>query len=153
MIVRSHKVSDFSSIANAGANDSRLSADARASLWHLLCKPDGWEVNTKYLMAEFSLGRDSIRRALRELQDAYYLRRARYHANGRWHWLSEVYEVPRIPPSDPAAEPPPDLFDDADVIEWADERFEFSQLKTQTRKRPAALKGRFDSPYVSHRSR
>lgn len=69
-------------VSNQFVRDVRLSFHARGvGLW-LLSHVDGWECTTERIAQEAGVGRDQIRRALRELEKACYLRRTRERLTG-----------------------------------------------------------------------
>lgn len=75
--------------------DARLSWAARGLLWYLLAKPDNWQVMFGDLLRAGDAGRDRLRGLLRELETVGYLGRVRTHnAQGRWQWVSTIYENP-----------------------------------------------------------
>jgi len=63
-------------------NDRSLSLRALGLLLWLLDKPDGWRVNSTEIARQHKEGRDAIRSALRELEDAGYLTRHKYRGEG-----------------------------------------------------------------------
>lgn len=85
-------------------NDPTLSFRARGILAWLLDKPDDWRWNSTTLTREATEGREAIRTALRELETAGYLRRAKRSVEGG-HWITEtwVYERPEDADAENAA--------------------------------------------------
>lgn len=90
-------------ISRALIDDVRLQFDTRAIASWLIAKPDGWEVRLvalPYLLQQRAgprerMGRDRVRRMLRELEDAGYLTRARSKKrDGRWAWRVELSDNP-----------------------------------------------------------
>jgi hypothetical protein len=73
-------------------NDARLGFDTRGFAAWLLARPEGWEIRAgalPHLLKSGSghVGRDRVRRFLRELERAAYLTRTRRReADGRWIW-------------------------------------------------------------------
>lgn len=67
----------FTSIRNAFLRDASLSFHARGLGAWLLSHVEGWECNTVSIAKQAGVGRDQVRRALRELEAARYLRRTR----------------------------------------------------------------------------
>jgi len=55
------------------AQDARLTFEARGVLAYLLSKPDDWRIDEGDLMREGGVGRDKVRRILRELKQTGYL--------------------------------------------------------------------------------
>ena len=79
-------------------NDDRLQFDTRAIACWLLSRSEGWQIRLCALPRVLQrcagpgerLGRDRIRRCLRELDSAGYLTRARSRtSSGRWMWRVE----------------------------------------------------------------
>jgi hypothetical protein len=96
-IIRVHKSANFSVLNNQGLRDARLSFGARGILAYLLTKPDDWTVLSKDLVAESPHGRDAILKMLQELEACGYLKRERTRgADGRYGWLTEVFETPEL---------------------------------------------------------
>jgi hypothetical protein len=99
-------------ISRALIDDSRLQFDTRAIANWLIAKPDGWQIRVgalPYLLQQRAgpgerMGRDRVRRMLRELEHAGYLRRARSKkSNGRWVWRIEFSDTPEPAQRDTAA--------------------------------------------------
>jgi hypothetical protein len=89
-------------ISRALINDSRLQFDTRAIANWLIAKPDGWQIRIgalPYLLQQRAgpgerMGRDRVRRMLRELESAGYLTRARSKKpDGRWAWRIELKDT------------------------------------------------------------
>ena len=90
-------------IPRALIDDARLQFDTRAVANWLIAKPDGWQIRLvalPYLLQQRAgpgerMGRDRVRRMLRELENAGYLTRARSKkADGRWAWRVELSDAP-----------------------------------------------------------
>lgn len=82
-------------VARTLFENEALSLEARGLMGYLLCKPDNWQVRMGDLQRTAGVGRDQLRRILRELKDAGYLHRDRSHgADGRWEWVSTIHETP-----------------------------------------------------------
>jgi hypothetical protein len=84
-------------------DDSRLQFDTRAVANWLIARPYGWQIRVgalPYLLQQRAgpgerMGRDRVRRILRELERAGYLSRARSKKpDGRWLWHIEFSETP-----------------------------------------------------------
>lgn len=86
----------FTMVSNGFVRDVRLSFHARGvGLW-LLSHTEGWECSTERIAQEAGVGRDQIRRALRELEAARYLRRVRERSpQGKLGAM--LYEVQCVP--------------------------------------------------------
>lgn len=95
-------------IANAAVRDDRLSWRARGLLAHLLSYPDGWKTNIDTLVAIAenaggnAEGRDAMRAAMQELEDAGYVTRTRYRDRGRWAVDTEVIDRRSAVPEKPS---------------------------------------------------
>jgi DNA-binding Lrp family transcriptional regulator len=72
----------FTMISNGFVRDARLSFAARGLGGYLLSHVEGWETNTWTIARANGIGRDQVRRLLRELEDAGYLRRERVRGEG-----------------------------------------------------------------------
>ena len=84
-------------------NDCRLQFDTRGFAQWLIAKPPGWEIRVgvlPHLLKDHAgpgerVGRDKLRRYLRELEMAGYLTRTRARRpDGRWVWHIEVSDRP-----------------------------------------------------------
>jgi hypothetical protein len=76
-------------VSNTALTDKRLSLRARGLLVICLSKPDGWDFSCDRLAEECREGRDAVRAAMRELESAEYVLRARKQ-DGTGHWRTEV---------------------------------------------------------------
>lgn len=65
----------FTQIPNAWLRDERLSLRAKGLLGQLLSHSEGWSVSIRSLAEKNNCGRDAIRSAVRELEEAGYLGR------------------------------------------------------------------------------
>lgn len=83
---------NWEAIPTSLINDARLGLDTRAFAAWLLARPAGWQIRASalpHLLKSRSrhVGRDRVRRFLRELERAGYLTRTRRRAaDGRWIW-------------------------------------------------------------------
>jgi len=86
-------------------NDSRLQFDTRAVANWLMARPRGWQIRIgvlPYLLQQRAgpgerMGRDRVRRILRELERAGYLKRTRFKLpNGRWFWRVDFHGEPNL---------------------------------------------------------
>lgn len=94
-IIRVKHKSGYTAIPSTTLRDFRLSLDALGLLVRLLSRPDDWQVQFGPLQRESRVGRDLLRRILRELQDLGYLKRKKTRDHrGRWVWESVVYDEP-----------------------------------------------------------
>lgn len=88
---------DFLVIRNEVVRDERLSFLARGLLISILSRPNNWRVSAERLAAQTNNteGIKSIRRALREMEQAGYLnrRRMRDRETGQFTWEQVFYDV------------------------------------------------------------
>src|SRR5690349_18755014 len=86
-------------ISRALAEDETLSLEARGLMLYLLAKPPDWQIMMGDLQRAARCGRDQTRRILHECEAAGYIVREQTNnpANGRWQWVSMVYETPQSP--------------------------------------------------------
>jgi hypothetical protein len=96
-IIRTPRVQrDFTIISNSVCLDDRLTMRALGVLVRLLSRPDNWRTNSAGLAEEFNCGRDAVRGALQELQDAGYLRMEKARdESGRWASAWLVFDEPQ----------------------------------------------------------
>jgi hypothetical protein len=83
------------SIPHALANDTSISVAARGLALVLACRHAGRSIRISGLHKTVGCGRDSLRRLLKELQEArYLLRESRRDEAGRWKWRNRFSPVP-----------------------------------------------------------
>lgn len=75
MIIRSEKKGNYTILPNALLLDDTISDKARGLLVRLLSRPDNWNVNVGHLVKTGKAGHVAVRSALKELEDAGYIRR------------------------------------------------------------------------------
>ncbi len=95
-IFRVAKTGNYTILLNETLRDANLSLGSVGLLARLLTRPQDWQVHFEALRRENGLGRDKLRRLLRELEKAGYLVRRRIHRDdGRFIWVSEIHEKPQ----------------------------------------------------------
>lgn len=96
-IVRLPKVEKYFVAANAVFSDDQLSWEARGLMGYLLSKPDDWQVRLFDLVRRGPAGEHKIRRMLRELEAAGYMRRKRIRrVDGTFGWAVHIFEDPSL---------------------------------------------------------
>jgi hypothetical protein len=79
------------------ARNRRISRRALGFLVEILSYPSGWHITVDTLAAQGCEGRDAIRKALRELEDAGYLIHLKYRgARGQWLTASFAGNTPEV---------------------------------------------------------
>lgn len=83
----------YTILDNNTIRDQALSYRARGLLMYLLSMPDNWRTSTERLQGFGTEGRDAIRKAIRELEAAGYMRLAKQQdERGRWHSHWTVFD-------------------------------------------------------------
>ena len=109
----SKKTAPYVQLEITALNDARLSFRAKGLHTYLMSKPNNWRVYIKQLAKESPKeGREAIAGALKELEDAGYIRRKRLrNTQGRMEgWDTKIYETPELAQDDTAFDqeiPPP----------------------------------------------
>ncbi len=95
----------FTTVDRAALNDAALSFRARGVLVWLLDKPDDWRTTADVIAQAGKEGRDAIRAALTELEQASYLSRKKWRdSTGVWKSEWVVYEQPQTVGTKPGRE-------------------------------------------------
>lgn len=99
------KLKDFTIIRNSIFKDYTLSAKAVGVACKLLSLPPTWDYSVKGLVTLFADGEASIRNALKELEDAGYLRREQDREGGKFG--KSIYVITdMLKPEKPCVEKP-----------------------------------------------
>jgi len=98
MIIRVVKRdSPYVQIDKTALEDPGLSFRAKGLHAYLMSRPDNWIPNPLQLATVSREGRDAVKAALRELQEAgYYERRREQKEDGTFCWVGNVYEVSKV---------------------------------------------------------
>ncbi|KFK48328.1 hypothetical protein JS86_25325, partial [Vibrio vulnificus] len=67
-VIRRAQGQEFTVLPNSTIRESRLSIDALGLLVKLISRPPNWEVRPHQLQNECGIGRDRLRRLLKELE-------------------------------------------------------------------------------------
>lgn len=87
----------FTVVRNEAARDKTISFRARGLLVWMLSHESGRLITAAAMIDAGPDGRDSVRAALRELEQADYIRRIRYRgAQGLWHHEMTVTDMPTV---------------------------------------------------------
>lgn len=92
--IRVSKRHRFTTVDRRTINDERLSLRARGLIVWLLDKPNDWTINSRAIAERTTEGRDAIRAALRELEEAGYVERLTLRDRlGRFSQEVVIHEV------------------------------------------------------------
>ena len=95
-IVRVEKNKDYTIINNTSLYDDRLSWKAKAIHAFMLSKPDDWTFYSEEMAQWAKDGLDSFTTGLNELKKYGYVKKEKRRGqNGRFEWVTIVYEVPQ----------------------------------------------------------
>lgn len=92
MIFRTHKKTDYTIICNHVFRNSSLSWKAKGLLAEMLSMPDNWVFSAYELIGRAKDGRDSLYSAIKELDDAGYIKRKRA-TNEKGQFIGYDYDV------------------------------------------------------------
>lgn len=99
--IRVAKRPRYTSVDRRSINDGGLSFRARGVLVWLLDKPDDWRADATSISNGGREGRDAVRAALRELEEAGYLVRRKFRDDGgAWRTEHTLYEHPSLADQD-----------------------------------------------------
>jgi hypothetical protein len=107
MIIRERRPNRYVVIPNEAVQNHALSFKARGVLAYLLSQPDHWTISGAALAKMAAQdGREAIRTALLELEQAGYLvrRRVQNPATGHWGWHQVLHDQPVRNPVDEAVD-------------------------------------------------
>ncbi len=101
MTIRVEHRKQFTVVDSRTINDEALSLRATGLLVWLLDKPDGWRINSIEISKRCKEGRDAVRAAIAELEEAGYITREKYRGpDGRWVNEAVVRERPIVETED-----------------------------------------------------
>lgn len=98
-VIRVQKSKDYTVMANYHFKDRTLSLKAKGLMSLMLSLPDDWDYTVAGLVTLCRDGRDSIRSALKELEEAGYLKRER-NRNGKGQVAEAIYTLSEKPVSE-----------------------------------------------------
>lgn len=106
-IIRVEKNQDYTVINNTSLYDERLSWKAKAIHVFMLSKPDNWTFYNEEMVKWAKDGLDSFSSGLKELKKFGYVKKEqRRGQNGKFEWVTVVYEVPQESAEQSPSEPP-----------------------------------------------
>ena len=108
-VFRVERTSDYTVMSNYHLRDKRLSLKAKGLLSQMLSLPEDWDYTLAGLCYINRESKDAIRTAIRELEQAGYIRRRQTTDSGGKFAGNEytIYERPQEPPSgEPSSEKP-----------------------------------------------
>lgn len=108
-VFRVERTSDYTVMSNYHLRDKRLSLKAKGLLSQMLSLPEDWDYTLAGLCYINRESKDAIRTAIRELEEAGYIRRRQTIDSGGKFAGNEytIYERPQEPPSgEPSSEKP-----------------------------------------------
>lgn len=94
----------WSAIPNALIEARDVSWRAKGVWSYMYSRPDGWEIREADMIVRSTDGRDSVRSAIRELEDKGYLTKTHDRSNGRFTHITYELHVPS--PDSPSPENP-----------------------------------------------
>ena len=133
-VFRVERTSDYTVMSNYHLRDKRLSLKAKGLLSQMLSLPEDWDYTLTGLCYINRESKDAIRTAIRELEEAGYIRRRQTIDSGGKFAGNEytIYERPQEPPSD---EPSPEKPSSGNPTTGIPIRFFSGNRRTSRRKR------------------
>lgn len=94
-VFRVKKTKNYTVMSNKHLRDKHLSLKAKGLLSQILSLPDDWDYSIEGLAKLNDVGRDAIRSAIRELENAGYIeRRKKKDEHGQFFVEYIIYEIP-----------------------------------------------------------
>lgn len=94
-VLRVRKTENFVILHKGALEDPNLSFKAKGLWAYCLSRPDDWVFHVKHLSTVSQDGEDAVYSAIKELQEAGYIRKIQTQANGRFQKVDyEIYEIP-----------------------------------------------------------
>ena len=95
-VIRVHHNKNYTCMSNHHFQDKSLSLKAKGLLSLMLSLPDTWDYSIAGLASLSSDGETSVRTAIKELEEHYYLNRTPVRENGRIvDWEYDIFEKPQ----------------------------------------------------------
>lgn len=88
----------FIMLTNEAGQDTQLSLQARGIIYYVLSLPADTHLTAKLIEDNAPNGRESVRGALRELEQRGYFQRTRTNVHGRWVWEQTISDAPFAKP-------------------------------------------------------
>ena len=96
-VIRVNKAQNYTVMANYHLREKKMSLKAKGLLSQMLALPDGWNYSIEGLTTLAKDGRESISKALKELEQFGYLERVTIRDKGKIiDWIYNIYEKPQV---------------------------------------------------------
>lgn len=96
-VLRVRKTENFVIIHKGALEDPKLSFKAKGLWTYCLSRPDDWVFHVKHLATVSQDGEDAVYSAIKELEEAGYVKKIQHHINGRFQKVDyEIFEIPQI---------------------------------------------------------
>ncbi len=95
-VFRTPKRENFTIMSNVHLRDAKLSLKAKGLLSYMLSNPDNWDYSLRGLASQNRDGIDSVRSAIKELEERHYLKRVKVR-DAKGHIIDYDYQVFEVP--------------------------------------------------------
>lgn len=86
---------NYTVMSNYHLQDKNLSLKAKGLLSYMLSLPSDWDYSVNGLVAKLKENKTAVQSALKELEDAYYLKRTKIKdEKGQFDYIYDIYEKP-----------------------------------------------------------